>query len=124
MVSVRNWQNATSNDVEAFWIEVLNHKDAADEPVFRELAMFALSMLSLPLSNAAVERTFSQMNIIKSKTRNKMKQPMLEAILHVRGYMARNKRCCNEFQPSQSMFGRFNAAIYDNMDRNELPETF
>ena len=96
-------------------------KNVSNEPVLRE---FALSILPLPLINAAVERTFSQMNIIKSRTRNKMKQPMLEAILYFRGYMTRNKCCCNEFHRSQSMFARFNASAYDNMDQNVLPETF
>ena len=124
MISVVDWKEAQNSDVEAFWTEVINYRDAAGEAVFQELAMFALSMLSLPLSNAAVERTFSQMNIIKCKTRNKMQQPMFEAIMHVRAYMSRNNRCCNEFVPSQAMFARFNNRMYHNMDQNALPEGF
>ena len=124
MISVMDWKEAQNSDVEAFWPEVNNYRDAAGEPVFRELAIFALSMLSLPLSKAAVERTFSQMDIIKCKTRNKIQQHMLEAIIHVRAYMSRNNRCCNEFVPSQSMFARFNDRMYHNMDQNAVPEGF
>ncbi|KAH7947856.1 hypothetical protein HPB52_016271 [Rhipicephalus sanguineus] len=47
--------------------------DACGENPFAELAGFVMSMLVLPYSNAEVERTFSQHNIVKSKLRNKLK---------------------------------------------------
>lgn len=37
---------------------------------FIELAEFAISLLSLPHSNADIERVFSQMNLVKTKLRN------------------------------------------------------
>ena len=47
-------------------------RDAAGESVFfQELVMFELSMLSLPLSNGVVQRTFSVMNIIDAKHETK-----------------------------------------------------
>ena len=45
--------------VKHLWIEVLKYKNAAKDPILDEFARFALSMLSLPLSNASVEQMFS-----------------------------------------------------------------
>jgi hypothetical protein len=64
-VSVITWSNTDDVNVEDFWVEVLNLTDAAGENDFQELGMFALSLLSLPFSNASVERAFSQMNLDK-----------------------------------------------------------
>jgi len=43
---------------EALWVEVYNYRDASGEHVYADLALFALSLLSLPLSNADAERVF------------------------------------------------------------------
>ncbi|KAH9372142.1 hypothetical protein HPB48_009725 [Haemaphysalis longicornis] len=54
-----------------------------------------MSMLVLPYSNAEVERTFSQLKILKSKLRNKMKPETRNAIFVVREGLKRHqqKRC-------------------------------
>lgn len=46
-------------DTTKFWAEVLKYKDAAYNNPFNDLAEFALKILSLPWSNAEVERIFS-----------------------------------------------------------------
>ena len=69
-----------------FWVGVANHKDASGENDFSELSDFILSMLALPFSNSAVERALSQMNLIKTKFRNRMQQDMLETLLQIHGY--------------------------------------
>ncbi|KAJ8945904.1 hypothetical protein NQ314_009013 [Rhamnusium bicolor] len=51
---------------EEFWITVYN-SNAGGEFVFRNIASFALDVLSLPLSNAVVERVFSIMNGTKNE---------------------------------------------------------
>ena len=56
---------------------VANHKDTSGENDFSELDDLVLSMLALPFSNSAAERIFSQMNLIKTKFRNRMQQHML-----------------------------------------------
>ena len=88
-MSVMQWPHTDDKDTEGFWINIAYHKDASGENDFEELGMFILSLLALPFSNASVEGTLSQMNILKSKLRNKMQQPMLEALLHIRSFMAR-----------------------------------
>jgi len=70
---------------EALWVEVYNYRDASGERVYADMALFALSLLSLPLSNAAVERVFSPVNIIKSNTRNRMISSTLSGIQFVMG---------------------------------------
>ena len=70
------WPKTKAKDAEQFWTDV-NHEDAAGEKDFYEVGQFALAMLALPFSNSAVERVFSQMNIIKTKRRNCMKQLMV-----------------------------------------------
>lgn len=69
-INLVSWKNTSS--VIDFWTDVKEFKDAANCNPFLELANFSLTVLSLPWSNAAVERIFSQINIVKSKSRNKM----------------------------------------------------
>ncbi len=54
----------------AFWAEVKKHRDAADKNPYEDLASAVVSGLSLPHSNAEVERLFSQMVVIKTKLGN------------------------------------------------------
>ena len=67
MISTLDWPDASNLCTEKFWVRELKYKDAADEQIFSELAMFALALSSLPFSNAAVESMFSQMNLLKTK---------------------------------------------------------
>ena len=51
-----------------------------------------------------------------------MQQKMLEAIMHVRGYMRRNKMCCDTFKPTDDMLARHNASMYHDVDDTSLPD--
>ena len=102
-----SWKNTSDAQTEQFWSEVLFYTDAAGDCPLEDIAKFALTVLSLPFSNAAVERSFSQMALIKTKLRNRMQQPLLEAILHVRAYMSRHHICCSAFKPSKDMLSLF-----------------
>ncbi|KAK3863208.1 hypothetical protein Pcinc_030998 [Petrolisthes cinctipes] len=120
------WPKEVIPDVEKFCRKVYEHQDASGERDFREVAQFVLSLLSLPISNASVERVFSQMNLIKSKIRNRMQQKSLESILHVSAFMQRNDICCNKFVPSESMLSSFTQdiyskhAVYDDADTLDI----
>lgn len=91
----------------AFWSNVRAHKDVGGFQPFEKLAKFALKILSLPLSNAVVERVFSVMNATKTKPRNKMNFTMLEAILRIRIHFYARKICCHKFVPSKIMYAKF-----------------
>lgn len=94
---------ASPNDVVNFWVQVLKMQNAGGNPMFKDLAEFSLRCLSLPVSNAVVERIFSVMGTIKTKLRNRMQLPMLIAILRIRTHMNVRSICCNNFQPSNHM---------------------
>ena len=82
-LSVCQWDHSSDTSVEEFWIEVSQHRDACDTLDFVELASFILGIIFVPFSNATVERTFSQMKLIKTELRNRMGQELLGSILHV-----------------------------------------
>ncbi|KAL3198940.1 hypothetical protein MRX96_001517 [Rhipicephalus microplus] len=71
---------------------------ACSENPFAELAGFAMSMLVLPYSNAEVERRFSQLNILKSKLKNKLKPETTNAILIVRAGLKRHQKSCFDYE--------------------------
>nr|XP_054591608.1 uncharacterized protein LOC129155892 [Nothobranchius furzeri] len=81
-VHFQRWEE-TANTT-GFWFEVKKHRDAAGLNPFEELASAAVAVLSLPHSNAAVERFFSQMGVIKNKLRSRMSLQTLTSILHIR----------------------------------------
>lgn len=95
-INLIDWNN--KSDTIAFWDEVNKYKDASGINPFKELVNSALSMLILPYSNAEVERVFSQLNLVKNRSRNKMSVEMTNAILAVRFGLRRNKKCCHNYE--------------------------
>jgi hypothetical protein len=55
-----------------FWGKMLLIKNQLGEHLFKNLCIFALGVLSLPHSNEECERTFSKINLIKTKLRNRL----------------------------------------------------
>jgi len=78
-IHLLKWENI--DDTIKFWAEVNLFKDSGGNERFSELSLFAIQMLSLPWSNAEVEHAFSQVNIVKSKLRNRMDVTTLNSIL-------------------------------------------
>ncbi|XP_053217607.1 uncharacterized protein LOC128399830 [Podarcis raffonei] len=107
-----SWTNTEDSQIEQFWVEVVKHTDEVGDKDFVELGLFALALLTLPFSSAAVECTVSQMNLIKHKLKNRPQDSLLENILRIRAYMHRNKICCNQFQPSKEMISLFSSEFY------------
>ena len=73
-----------------------------DEYIFKNLATFALQILSLPISNTDAERLFSKLNLIKTDARNKLSTESVHA-LTVISEAVREHECCYKFKPSQTM---------------------
>ncbi|CAI6357873.1 unnamed protein product [Macrosiphum euphorbiae] len=101
------------NDANLFWPKVYNYKDAGGNFAFRELSEFVLKGLSLPSSNAVVERVFSIMNTVKTKSRNRINANMLDALLRIKTTFISTKTCCTEFVPPKSMYDKFNSEMYN-----------
>lgn len=116
-----------------FWSEIWKYRDAADINPFQELAMAAVSVLSLPHSNAEVERVFSQMSVVKSKLRNRMSLQSLNSILYIRYGLKLSGEACYEHQLPDNVLQLFGtSAAYsfkssatvaepavENLDKNE-----
>ncbi len=70
---------------------------------FKTLAKLVLDRLCLPISNAYVERVFSQAALAKTKVRNKMRHKLLKSILMIRSHLMLNNCCCKDFVVSEEM---------------------
>ena len=112
---VVDWASACGGEIPSdsceFWVKVLHHLDSAGVPPCRDLARWALTLLSLPISNAIVERSFSMMNIVKNKLRNRMLLPMLNSIVVFRLWLSVCGIWCSQFEPTKKML-QFNSEIY------------
>ncbi|KAL7723182.1 hypothetical protein ACLKA6_018412 [Drosophila palustris] len=73
-------------------------QDSGGNNTFAELAKVAIDLLSLPWSNAEVERIFSQVNLVKSKLRNKLHLSTLNSVLYIRYGLRRLDQCCHSYK--------------------------
>lgn len=86
-------QNFSDNG-EEFWVSVLKEKYNDGTSMFGTVSKFAIQLLSLPHSSANVERLFSQINLIKTNSRNLISSASLSGLLHTKEYL-NGKSCYN-----------------------------
>ena len=103
-----HWKSSTT---EEFWIEVNNCTDAVGNYPYRALSQGVLKILCLPVSNAEVERVFSQVNVVKDKKRNRMKTDLLESILFIKFGLRRLGQKAQHFIPPASICN-YTSSIY------------
>jgi len=72
----RSHLHDSPSEIEQFWMKV---KQSQDYPLLTELVQ---TIFVLPHSSAAVERTFSIINLNKTRTRNRLSLTTLGGILH------------------------------------------
>ncbi|KAK3932367.1 Zinc finger MYM-type protein 1 [Frankliniella fusca] len=94
---------------DVFWCHVLELRNARGDRPFKDIAFCVLTLMTLPLSNAFVERVFSVMSIVKSKLRNKVSTKMLSAILFLRLHLQAHGKCCTTMDVTEGMLRRFNS---------------
>lgn len=86
---------------------------------FKELAIFALSVLCLPHSNATCERIFSKINSVKTKSRNKLITSTVSATVMTSECVKTNRNCIS-FQPSNEMYKRMTSSnLYPENNKPE-----
>lgn len=90
--NLRHVKWCCTDTTDGFWAEVGSYRDAHGDNPFAELDTLAMTVLSLPFSNAGVERCFSDMSIVKSKRRNRLDIYTLNALLTVRNGLRRHKK--------------------------------
>ena len=100
------------SSTEAFWCTVHNNQDAAGNFPFRQLSSGVIRMLCLPISNAEVERVFSQVNLVKNCRRSGLKLDLLEAILHCKFGLSKFGKTVEDFKPPVSML-KYDSSIYE-----------
>ncbi|KAK3907361.1 SCAN domain-containing protein 3 [Frankliniella fusca] len=98
-------------DIFTFWFNVWQIRDGRNQRPFRELCVYVLTLLSLPLSNAVVERLFSIMTAVKTKQRSRLSLKMLQSILIVRGHLKASVKCCRNFTPTPAMLELFRSDV-------------
>ncbi|XP_046587870.1 uncharacterized protein LOC124293018 [Neodiprion lecontei] len=132
------WASAGTVDVtdatDIFWHKLGNcsENDQVGHS-YHNLSKFALDVISLPHSNAECERKFSAVNLIKTKTRNKLITPTVNGLL-LAGQ--RVKKNCVTLEPLADEYKRMNnntlylrsipkataTASNTNVDESELSE--
>lgn len=101
---------------EEFWIMVRRIQNLNGERTYKDLANFALRALTLPTSNADIERIFSVMTIVKNKLRNRMLLPMLVAIIRIRVHLKVYGHCCPDYEPTRHMLDLFHSKMYEKIE--------
>lgn len=89
-------------DAEQFWFKLYDLKTGGGFPVLQALPLFALFVLCLPLSTSDCERSFSKMNLIKTKFRNRLQVSTVEGCL-LSSQLVKNSGGCTEFKPTKTM---------------------
>ena len=97
------------SDAVDFWAGVYRYETGSGHRQFKDLALYALTVLATPASNAVCERVFSQLTCVKTKSRNSMKLPMFDAIIRIRSCLKMRGNCCKDFKPTPKMLELFNS---------------
>jgi len=104
------WRSISTHDyllkqkektVEEFWSIVFQLKDSLGNYLFPNLSTFIQGLLALPHSSAAAERQFSNLNLIKTKNRNKLDISTCDALLHTKSLVGSS--ACYNFEPSEHL---------------------
>uniref|UniRef100_A0A6V7JJ09 Uncharacterized protein n=1 Tax=Bracon brevicornis TaxID=1563983 RepID=A0A6V7JJ09_9HYME len=109
---------------DAFWGELSTLRNDPDgEYSFRNLSTVALQILSLPHFEADSERIISKINLIKTKTRNKL------MVRTVNGLVLANQKVkssggSSKFKPSRDMLSRItSSSLYGYKKKTTLEQT-
>lgn len=99
--------------IERFWQVIFSTKRCDGLELFPNLKKMVYAILSVPVSTANVERIFSQINLNKTKTRNRMEIPTLCGILRTKDFLNKNNSDCTNFVTTQEMQLKFNKNMYN-----------
>lgn len=91
-----------STEIDVFFSNLRQVTDFSGEFIFPDLCNFVLSVLSLPHSSASCERQFSKVNLIKTKSRNRMITDTLNGHMLSSQQIHLEKDCVN-FKPDNKM---------------------
>eukprot|EP00794_Sanderia_malayensis_P002936 gene2936-biopygen2413 len=111
------------DDTVQFWCGISQFRNTLDQNPFQDLAKYALACLTNPVSNAVVERSFSEVTAIKSKTRNQMGLELLSALVRIRSELHMSGKCCRDFAVTKRMLEMFNSEhMYNDPAKTALAD--
>eukprot|EP00794_Sanderia_malayensis_P010657 gene10657-biopygen8526 len=97
-------------DSAEFWCGILKYTSSTGEQPFKRLALYALTALAIPVSNAICERVFSHVTNVKTKLRSRMRLDMLDAVIRIQVNFKFGQKCCRDLRVSPEMIELFNSA--------------
>ena len=97
---LRNYNSERHGPV--YFYQELAKVEFDNELLFKNLSTFALRILALPISNADVERLFSELGNIKTDKRNQMSIPVARSLLQIKDWI-KEQEACFECHPTPEM---------------------
>lgn len=102
--------SSSDTSVTEFWVRVQNAKLGDGKPMYPHLASFMLRLLCLPHSSASVERTFSAINRMKTKLRNRLSTKTITGLLHSKRLVSNAN--CHSFKITEELRKGLNSDMY------------
>ena len=108
-------------DTVAFWIGIAKYQNMLGNHPFKDLALYVLSCLSSPVSNAVDECIFSHMTSIKTKQRNRMETHMFQSIIKIKTWLHFLGKCYQGMKVTPKMLNLFCSNMYCDAKEAEEP---
>lgn len=102
--------NSNTNTIEDFWITVSQIKVGNDFR-FKHICDFVFPILILPHSSVNVEVIFSQVNLNKTKVRNRLQAETMAGILNTKAYL--NEKHSYNFEITKPLLDKVNVSMYN-----------
>lgn len=109
--------NYPKEDVFKFYVHLKNAKNEDGSLKYDMLIKFAFCLMILPHSSACVERLFSQINLNKTKIRNRLSTEVLCGILHTKHFIGDQN--CFDVKIESELIKKVNLKMYD---KDNLPK--
>lgn len=106
-------------EVDTYWIEVGKLQNFDQNFSYKNLSVYVLRLLILPHSNAACERIFSKVNLVKTDIRNRLKTNTISNIL-LASQKVKDVGGCHKFNPDDLVSYMTKDNLYNNNNDEEL----
>ncbi|XP_076673662.1 uncharacterized protein LOC143371906 isoform X2 [Andrena cerasifolii] len=106
-------------DIPEFWYQIGNTNDISGKYTFKNISTLAQLCLSLPHSNADVERFLSIVTEIKTKERNNLKPQTVAALARIKLDLTDKNVNSFDYKITDNMLNLFNSSMYG---KERIPE--
>lgn len=123
--AIPNLENFKFDNVNDFWHRIGNIKNELNIPMFNNVAKLGRAIIALPHSSANTERAFSQLNLVKNKTRNRLSVASASSLLSSKTYLKYNninQNVCYSWEPTQLIINKKSTDNENALDQEIEPE--